>query len=64
MIDIDAMPPEIERLAEDEYEIISGRISCKLASVPILQLVLAVEGEMPAEPLKSLDTTKPPITDE
>ncbi len=63
MIDIDVMPPEIERLAEDEYEIISERASCKLVSVPVRHVVLAVEGEMPAEPFTSLDLTKPPIID-
>ena len=40
VIDIDVMPPEIEGLAEDEYEIISERVCCKLASVPIRHMVL------------------------
>ena len=40
MIDIDVMPPEIEGLAEGEYDIISERVCCKLASVPIRHVVL------------------------
>ncbi len=40
VIDIDVMPPEIEGLAADEFEIISERVCCKLASVPIRHVVL------------------------
>ncbi len=40
VIDIDVMPPEIEGLAEGEYDIISERVCCKLASVPIRHVVL------------------------
>ncbi len=40
VIDIDVMPPEIEGLAEDDYDIISERVCCKLASVPIRHVVL------------------------
>ena len=40
VIDIDVMPPEIEGLAADEFEIISERVCCKLASVPISHVVL------------------------
>ncbi len=40
VIDIDVMPPEIEGLAEDDFDIISERVCCKLASVPIRHVVL------------------------
>ena len=40
VIDIDVMPPEIEGLEEDDFAIISERICCKLASVPIRHVVL------------------------
>lgn len=40
VIDIDVMPPEIEGLAADEFELISERVCCKLASVPIRHVVL------------------------
>ncbi len=40
VIDIDVMPPEIDGLAADEFELISERVCCKLASVPIRHVVL------------------------
>ncbi len=40
VIDIDVMPPEIEGLAADEFETVSERVCCKLASVPIRHVVL------------------------
>ncbi len=40
VIDIDVMPPEIDGLAADEFEFISERVCCKLASVPIRHVVL------------------------
>ncbi|MCY3940227.1 MAG: transposase [Gammaproteobacteria bacterium] len=40
VIDIDVMPPEIEGLAADEFELISERVCCKLASVPVRHVVL------------------------
>ncbi len=40
VIDIDVMPPEIDGLAAGEFELISERVCCKLASVPIRHVVL------------------------
>ncbi len=40
VIDIDVMPPEVEGLSADEYEIISERVCCKLATVPVRHAVI------------------------
>ena len=40
VIDIDVMPPQVEGLSADEYEIISERACSKLATVPVRHAVI------------------------